>query len=138
MATLLIIKTGSTFPETAKQWGDFEHWVLAGVSCVSINCQVLDVFAGMPLPLAESYSGVIVMGSHSMVTANLPWSVGLEKWLADAVVKEVPILGICYGHQLLAKALGGVVGFHPQGPEIGCFDIHVTQAALQDVLFLMA
>lgn len=135
MASILIIKTGSTFPEIIPSLGDFEHWVLACASSLAVNCQVVDVVAGAPLPLAESCSGIIVTGSHAMVTDNFPWSVALEKWLADAVAQSIPVLGICYGHQLLAKALGGVIDYHPKGPEIGCFSIDVTPAASQDALF---
>jgi GMP synthase (glutamine-hydrolysing) len=44
-------------------------------------------------------------------------------------------LGVCYGHQLLAWAFGGEVGFHPGGREIGTVDVELTQAAASDVLF---
>ncbi|WP_415248078.1 glutamine amidotransferase-related protein [Thauera sp.] len=44
-----------------------------------------------------------------MVSDHADWSERLGQWLKTCVDAEVPVLGICYGHQLLAHALGGRV-----------------------------
>ncbi|MEZ4555438.1 MAG: gamma-glutamyl-gamma-aminobutyrate hydrolase family protein [Caldilineaceae bacterium] len=56
-------------------------------------------------------------GSHSMVTDRAAWSERSADWLRAVVAAEWPVLGICFGHQLLAHAWGGVVG---PGIEMGC------------------
>jgi GMP synthase (glutamine-hydrolysing) len=56
-------------------------------------------------------------------------------WLAAALLKSIPVLGICFGHQLLAELAGGRVGNHPQGLEIGTCAIETTEAAVADPLF---
>jgi GMP synthase (glutamine-hydrolysing) len=48
---------------------------------------------------------------------------------------SVPFFGICYGHQLLARAVGGQVGFHPGGKEIGTVAIHLLPDCSDDALF---
>ena len=69
-----------------------------------------------------------------MVTDRLPWSEFAAGWLRQAMADQVPIFGVCYGHQLLAYALGGVVDYHPDGMELGTHDIELLAAAVQDPL----
>ena len=56
-------------------------------------------------------------------------------WLRDAAHAGVPLFGICYGHQLLAHALGGEVGDNPNGREMGTIDLELHPHAADDPLF---
>lgn len=133
MRRILIIKTGSTLPSLLASKGDFEHWILSGMGASRNQTFVVDVRDGSPLPAYNELSGVVVTGSHSMVTDHDDWSERTATWLAGAVEK-VPILGICYGHQLLAYALGGKVGDNPNGHEYGTVEVHLNENAHQDSL----
>ncbi|HEY7774514.1 MAG TPA: glutamine amidotransferase [Marinagarivorans sp.] len=135
MADLVIIKVGETFADTAEQFGDFDDWVLAGLEESTLPIRVVELLKGETLPESSLCAGIVVTGSHAMVTEALPWSTKLEKWLVSAVSDDIPVLGICYGHQVLANALGGTVDYHPKGPEIGCFEVCLRQAAASDPLF---
>jgi GMP synthase (glutamine-hydrolysing) len=88
-----------------------------------------------PLPPFDQLAGAVVMGSHAMVSDREDWSERTAYWVREVVQRGIPFLGICYGHQLLAHAMGGIVGFHPQGPEIGTRSIRLTPAAASDPLF---
>ena len=70
-----------------------------------------------------------------MVSDRAPWSEHTGAWLAEAVTEEVPVLGVCYGHQLLAHALGGEAGYHPRGRETGTHRVELLDAAMDDPLF---
>jgi GMP synthase (glutamine-hydrolysing) len=131
---LFIIKVGTTFPETAHDFGDFDRWTLNGLGCNDGEAVAIDAEHGEPLPSADGCSGVVVTGSHDMVTDNLPWSVKVAEWIPSLLKADVPFLGICYGHQLLAHALGGEVGFHPEGTEAGTVDVSLLPECADDPL----
>jgi GMP synthase (glutamine-hydrolysing) len=134
MSSVLIIKTGSTLPDLKRRRGDFEHWTLSGMSLADGSAQVTDVTAGELLPDVASVRAVVITGSHSMVTDRLEWSERTAGWLRGAAAQHIPTLGICYGHQLLAYALGGEVGDNPHGLEYGTFEVNMLEAARDDPL----
>lgn len=130
---LTIIKAGSTFPAIKTAFGDFEEWTRRGLGVT--DSRVVHASAGAPLPKPESCSGVVVMGSHAMVTDGQQWSIDLARWIRGIVERQIPLLGICYGHQLLAHAMGGTVGYHPRGIEIGTVGIERLPEGGTDRLF---
>ena len=56
-------------------------------------------------------------------------------WLREAAHAGLPLLGICYGHQLLAHALGGQVDYNPAGRESGTIELELHPSAFEDPLF---
>jgi GMP synthase (glutamine-hydrolysing) len=135
MKTLYVIKAGTSFPAVAKELGDFDFWTIKALGPTTVPLEVIDVDCLPPLPSPGDCAGVVITGAHAMVTDNLDWSLKLEIWLRELVAAEVPVFGICYGHQLLARACGGVVGYHPLGKEIGTVAVERSAASDTDPLF---
>jgi len=135
VAKLLIVKTGNTVPSLISAGEDFEDWIIAGCGLASEQFDVVSVHQGATLPAPGQHAGVIVTGSPAYVTDREPWSEGAGGFLREALRQEIPILAICYGHQLLAHALGGKVDFHPGGREIGTVKVTLTGEAARDPLF---
>jgi GMP synthase (glutamine-hydrolysing) len=79
----------------------------------------IDVFKHESLPAPENLAGIVITGSAAMVSARLDWSERAARWLRQAVQTNTKVLGVCYGHQLLAHALGGIAGPNPAGRQIG-------------------
>jgi GMP synthase (glutamine-hydrolysing) len=128
---LVILKTGSTLPRLAPR-GDYEDWIAEGMGARDVHvCRVAE---GDPLPAPEDVGALVITGSSAMVTDRLPWSEAAAAWLPEVLAREVPVLGICYGHQLLAHALGGEVGLNPRGREIGTIEVELTPEGAADPL----
>lgn len=134
MKKTIILKLGSTIPALKSQLGDFEEWIAAPLAEWRQQLAVVTPPAGDELPGTDAVSGVIITGSHAMVTDRRDWSERVARWLPDLVKSGVPVLGICYGHQLLAHALGGKVADNPRGREFGSRRINLLPAAADDPL----
>ena len=135
MKPILIVKAGGTYPDMAARYGDFEDWFMARMDLSAGTIETVSPFSGEPLPSVASFGGIIITGSHAMVTEKKSWSEKTAEWVKRAVDAEMPLLGICYGHQLLAHAMGGVVGDNPKGKEFGTVSIRLNRDGRQDRLF---
>jgi len=120
VSDLLIIKTGSAPPAIRDRRGDFEDWFKPLLAPCGLPLAVVDVAAGQVLPKRlDGLSGAVITGSAAMVSDAQNWSERTARWLTAAHHAGLPLLGVCYGHQLLAHALGGTVGPNPNGRHMG-------------------
>ncbi len=131
----LILKTGGTIPAIAENAGDFEDWIVDAMSLSEDQFLCVSVFEGESLPDIASLSSIVITGSPAMVTQNLQWIRQSQDFILAAIEAGLPVLGICFGHQLLAHALGGRVDWHPHGREIGTTSVSLTSDAINDELF---
>jgi GMP synthase (glutamine-hydrolysing) len=133
MKPVLIIRTGRAPDAIRARHGDFPHWFRLGTRLSLPRVQVVDVANGEALPAPDDVAGAIITGSAAMVTERLPWSEQTAGWIRDAMDVALPMFGVCYGHQLMAHALGGRVGYLAGGREMGTQAIEVS-AGGEDLL----
>jgi GMP synthase (glutamine-hydrolysing) len=130
---LLIVQTGTT---TLR--GDYPAWF---ARALGFESPVLRAYEGEKLnPLLQRIrpEGIIVTGSPLSVMERVPWMVQLGDDLLRIGARGLPVLGVCFGHQLLGQAAGGNVVQNPRGREIGTVRLQLTEKGRRDPLFTWA
>jgi GMP synthase-like glutamine amidotransferase len=106
----------------------------AGIQNVSFH--EIDLHAGDKIPNLEKFDGLWVMGGSMNVweEEEFPWLIVEKEAIRHALEDlNMPFLGICLGHQLLAVAMGGQA-INTGRYEVGLFEIEATQAGLNHPL----
>ncbi len=120
--------TGRPVSEAERRRGSFAHMIQHTVADAwNGPWQLVDCTREEArLPRLEEVAGVVVTGSAAHVAEQAPWMLRLQTALREATERNVPTLGICFGHQLLGLALGGHSGTNPRGREIGAVSLRLT------------
>jgi len=95
-------------------------------ACGSLAEHAVKPLAGQALPDHDDVAGAVIMGGPMSVddTERHPALATEREWLAEALCREMPLLGICLGAQLLARALGAEV--RPgERPELGFSPVEI-------------
>ena len=132
---IAILQAGQAIPSALRKFGDFNDWFIQGMGIDQTLTKTYRIFEEPTFPNLENLTGIIITGSGAMVTEKLDWSEATINWLQQLLDKGIPTLGVCYGHQLLAKALGGTVDWNPKGRQIGQVEMHMNKSLKRDILF---
>ena len=135
-AKILTVKSGTTNPPVVEQHGDYDFWFQSSLAHHAIQWSVVSVYNGEALPCIDGFDGVILTGSPSSVWENEPWMHRTIEWLQECIqTSTTPILGVCFGHQLLGRALGGTIVPNPKGAEYGTIEVELSPEGTTDPLF---
>jgi GMP synthase (glutamine-hydrolysing) len=113
-----------TLPALYEVSGDMDDLMRDALRAGDHPVAIARVCNGDPLPDPHELAGVLISGSASMVADADPWIARTAEWLRLVHKSGVPTLGVCFGHQLLAYALGGTVGRAPTSVEYATVTIN--------------
>jgi GMP synthase-like glutamine amidotransferase len=126
-----ILKAGSAHRETREHSGDFDRMFLNLLAEPGQIWEVHDVEHGQFPSEPGAYDGFVITGSPASAYDDLPWLKRLFSLVQTIHAHDQPLLGVCFGHQVLAQALGGEVRANPQGWDIGVREIRMESSAAQ-------
>ncbi|MEO7328089.1 MAG: glutamine amidotransferase [Minicystis sp.] len=130
--TITVLRTGEPVPWVLERRGQFHDLIAASIGpAFTGDYEVIDV-RSEPFPDPRGTSAFVITGSASNVPTREPWMLRTEAFLRDVVAAGTPTFGICFGHQILAQALGGEVHKNPRGREIGTLRIERIERAIDD------
>ncbi len=121
MTRVTIIETGLPPPRLRGEYGSYPQMFerLLAAADGSIAFDVVGIAEGAPLPRPQDMEAILITGSSAGVYDQLDWIAPLEDFVRAAYAMRIPMAGICFGHQLIAQALGGTVRKSEKGWGIG-------------------
>lgn len=116
---IFIIKTGEPVPKVRERRGEFSDLIVQTIGDAwGHGYESFDARTDVH-PDPHEAEAFVITGSAANVPDRAEWMLRTESYLRDVVALGVPTFGICFGHQILAQALGGEVRRNPRGREIG-------------------
>jgi GMP synthase-like glutamine amidotransferase/pimeloyl-ACP methyl ester carboxylesterase len=128
---LLLLLCGRTMDAIARDHGGFTDWFATGLG-ETADLTPVNVRDDEPVPDLAAFDGLVLSGSLSSVVAWESWMDAVTAAVELAMEGGMPVLGVCFGHQLLGKVLGGKVALNPAGREMGTVHVEVTRAGRAD------
>lgn len=115
--------------------GTYVDWFLRLFARHDVQVEPFDATTGQLPHGHRDFDGVVLTGSPASVTEPENWMEAGVEWIRDAHVTGQPLLGVCFGHQLMAAAFGASVIRNPAGWQLGTRAIELGPRGRDDALF---
>ena len=103
-----------------------------------LTFEAIAVFRGEPLPDPEDFDGYLFTGSRHGVYDQLPWIGATKAFIRAVADRRRPAVGVCFGHQIMAEALGGKVEKARAGWGLGMQPYALRQDGTERTIFMPA
>jgi GMP synthase-like glutamine amidotransferase len=128
---IAVLETGLVPDELAGRYDDYPTMFASMMEGLvpGADYRPVSVVRHAPLPLLDEIDACVIMGSRHGVYDDFDWIARLRAFVRDAAEAERPMVGICFGHQIMAEALGGRAGKAEAGWGVGRQTYRVRQQA---------
>ena len=134
MKNVVIYSNGPGLPEIVKEYGHSSDWIPNIVNNNKVNFIIKKAYEN-DFDSDIKADAFILTGSKYSVYNKSPWIEELKKHVKKLIHENNYILGICFGHQILADCLGAEVIKNKLGWELGSYKINLSEKGLQSKLF---
>ena len=134
MKNVVIYSNGPGLPEIVKEYGHSSDWIPNIVNNNKVNFIIKKAYEN-DFDSDVKADAFILTGSKYSVYNKSPWIEELKKHVKKLIHENNYILGICFGHQILADCLGAEVVKNKLGWELGSYKINLSEKGLQSKLF---
>ena len=112
-----ILATSALKEDLAARYGDLPSMFaeLLTPQDASLAFETFNVFQGDMPPKPDACDAWLVTGAPESAYDRLPWMLVLEDFIRATLAADIPMVGICFGHQIMAQALGGTVAKEANG-----------------------
>jgi GMP synthase-like glutamine amidotransferase len=110
-----LVQCGHVHPDLVTAYGDYPELFADLLGLEGIALTTFDVDHGQFPADLDAFDGWVISGSANSAYEDLPWIHQTEDLLRELVADEAPMVAVCFGHQLLAQALGGRVAKSDDG-----------------------
>ena len=117
-----ILQTGLAPDALAPEMGDYPDMFARLLDGHGFTFRTWKVVEGEFPPSVDAADGWLITGSRHGVYEDHPWIPPLEEFIRAAFAARVPVVGICFGHQIVAQAMGGKVERYAGGWAVGATD----------------
>lgn len=117
-----ILQTGLAPDALSPEMGDYPDMFARLLDGHGFTFRTYAVVEGQFPAGVRDCDGWLITGSRHGVYEDHPWIPPLEQFIRDAFAAHVPVVGICFGHQIVAQAMGGKVERYAGGWAVGATD----------------
>jgi GMP synthase-like glutamine amidotransferase len=129
-----ILKADETPPELIKEHGTYDGFYVRLLSDHGFDFAIYPVFEGKFPASVRKADGWIITGAAYSANDPYPWVERLKDFIRKIYRRGQPLVGFCFGHQVVAAALGGVVEPSPEGWRVGPVEYRRGGKAVQRVI----
>ncbi|MGY5450968.1 glutamine amidotransferase-related protein [Agarivorans sp. MS3-6] len=125
---IAILNCDRVDPHLAKTFGEYPDMFIHHLSAQDsrLSYQIFNTLEG-ELPELEDFDGFLITGSRHNAYDQHPWILQLQTWIQQCHQLKRPLAGICFGHQIIARALGGAVSKSDKGWGLGVAQNSLTK-----------